>query len=133
MKVNKFLSEISLKKIWNKLTKHDENIDTLTSDVSSLNSNLTQYKKANTFYASYTKTYVSAGKTTIDVKFSDYNYNTEFGNSPVIVATIESDWTDSLKLTIDNVSTTGFSFIVHNSIETGTQVTVHWIAMGYIA
>lgn len=73
------------------------------------------------------------GKTTVDINFSDISPNINFVDTPVIIATLESDWTDALKLTIDNTSTTGFSIIVHNSIATGTQVVVHWLARGYVA
>lgn len=109
-------------------------IDEIGASLNTLNSNLTSHMKSNTFCMSYTKMNVGGnGKTTVDVNFSDVSTSINFVDTPVIIATLESDWTDALKLTINNTSTTGFSIIVHNSIATGTQVVVHWLARGYVA
>lgn len=83
---------------------------------------------------SYTRLNISgSNKTSVDIKFSDISPTINFVQTPVIIAVLETDWTDVLKLTIHNTSTTGFTAIVHNSISTGTTVTIHWIARGHIA
>lgn len=106
----------------------------LQGQIDDINSTLDNHIKLNTFCMSYTRLNISgSNKTSVDIKFSDISPTINFVQTPVIIAVLETDWTDVLKLTIHNTSTTGFTAIVHNSIPTGTTVTIHWIARGHIA
>ena len=91
-----------------------------------LNGNLSKLLFVQGGYASLS---VPAGsKNTIDVVFQK-----PYKNTPFIVATAETDWTDAINVTSKNDSATKATIQVYNSSSASTNVTVHWIAVGTLA
>lgn len=61
-----------------------------------------------------------------------FTFNSRFKQTPVVCATVEHAWTDTIQCTIDSCSASKVVIKVYNGSTQNVTVTVHMIAVGYI-
>lgn len=62
--------------------------------------------------------------------YIDVVFGKEYQNTPFIVATPETSWTDAIQVTTYNGSNKGCRINCYNRASASTNVTIHWIAAG---
>ena len=139
MKTNRLLPDLSIKKIWDRLTKHDSDVNTLQENINELDTDLqNQIDELNSNMVLTQRgeiTGVSVAPSSItDIEIT---FKKEFGSLPVVICGIRSATTSPnygyLGCFVTNVTTTGCTLRVANPLSDVTfNPNVAYIATGSI-
>lgn len=139
MKTNKLLPDLSIKKIWDRLTKHDSDVNTLQENINELDTDLqNQIDELNSNMTLTQRGEIQSvsvpPKSIVDIDITFYK---KFTSAPVVLCGMRSATTNHnyalLTCFVTNVSTTGATLRVASVAEDTTFMpNIAWIANGSI-